>query len=268
MSFIKQSLELRGTFSKKMTTKISIIGFIILIIIWEVAATINGSISKLLPTPSEVVLTLPKLFGFNGISIVPDIILSVSRNFYGYVKAVLYALPIGFLIGLNPLVKALFIKYVNAIRFLPLAATTGIFILWFGIGEEVKVNFLAFSIFVYLLPVVIQRIQEVDSVYQQMAKTMGATKWQMVRTIYIPAVFGKIFDDIRVLVAISWTYIVIAELLGATGGLGHRIQLFARQSDTNSVFAILFIVITLGVIQDFVFKILDKLFFKYKYVVK
>jgi len=266
MSFLKKSFELRGSFSKKTTTKISFIGFVVLLLMWEVIASMNGSISKLLPTPSEVVLSIPELFLEK--NLMADVWLSIERNFLGYFKAILYAVPIGFVIGLFPIFRSLFSKYIDAIRFLPLAATTGIFILWYGIGEEVKVNFLAFSIFVYLLPVVIQRIDEVDSVYLQTAKTMGATKWQMIKTIFIPAVFSKLFDDIRVMVAISWTYIVIAELINATGGLGHKIQILARQSNTEGVFVVLFVIIFLGVIQDFIFKLLDRLMFKYKHVTK
>lgn len=266
MSFTKKSFELRGSFSKNMTAKISIIGFIVMVISWEIIASVNGNVSKLLPTPSEVVLAIPELFIKN--NLMSDVWLSVERNLVGYFKAIIYAIPIGFIIGLFPIFRALFSKYIDAIRFLPLAATTGIFILWYGIGEEVKINFLAFSIFVYLLPVVIQRIDEVDTVYLQTAKTMGATKWQIIKTIFIPAVFSKIFDDIRVMVAISWTYIVIAELINATGGLGHKIQILARQSNTEGVFAVLFIIIFLGVIQDLIFKLLDRLFFKYKHVTK
>jgi NitT/TauT family transport system permease protein len=70
------------------------------------------------------------------------------------------------------------------------------------------------------------------------------------------------------MVAISWTYIVIAELINATGGLGHKIQILARQSNTEGVFAVLIIIILLGIIQDFIFKMLDRLFFKHKHVVK
>jgi NitT/TauT family transport system permease protein len=266
MGFLKKSFELRGSFSKKTTAKISFIGLVVMLALWEIVAKTNGSVSQLLPAPSEVVMAIPKLFMEKNLA--SDVYLSVERNFLGYFKAILYALPIGFLIGLLPIFRALFYKYIDAIRFLPLAATTGIFILWYGIEEEVKVNFLAFSIFVYLLPVVIQRIDEVDSVYIQTAKTMGASKWQIIRTIFIPAVFSKLFDDIRVMVAISWTYIVIAELINATGGLGHKIQILARQSNTDGVFAVLIIIVLLGVLQDFIFKMLDKLFFKHKHVVK
>jgi len=266
MKFVKQSFELRGNFNKRTAAKISFIGLILMLFSWEVIARTGGSVSQLLPAPSEVLRAFPILFEQKHLQ--NDIYLSVERNLLGYLKAIIYAIPVGFIIGLFPIFRALFSKYVDAIRFLPLAATTGIFILWFGIGEEVKINFLAFSIFVYLLPVVIQRIDEVDIVYIQTAKTMGASKWQIISTIFIPAVFSKLFDDIRVMVAISWTYIVIAELINATGGLGHKIQVLARQSDTSGVFAVLIIIILLGILQDFLFKLLDRLFFKHKYALK
>jgi len=266
MSFFKKSFELRGQYPKPTITKISIIGLIFILGLWELVATLNGSVSKLLPTPSEIVMIMPVLFTQN--NIMHDIWLSVERNLWAYYKAIIYVLPVGFLIGLFPILRALFSKYVDAIRFVPLAAVTGVFILWFGIGEEVKINFLAFSIFVYLLPVVIQRIDEVDSVYLQTAKTMGASKWQMITTIFIPAVFSKLFSDIGVMVAISWTYLIIAEMINGDGGLGYRIQVLGRQSNTEGVFAVLIIIIVLGVIQDFGFKLLDRIFFKHKYAVK
>jgi len=177
-------------------------------------------------------------------------------------------LPIGFLIGLFPIFRALFSKYVDAIRFIPLTATTGIFIIWYGIGEAVKVNFLAFGIFVYLLPIVVQRIDGVEKVYRQTAKTMGASMWQEIKTVYIPSVFSRVFDDIRVIVAISWTYIVVAELINNHGGLGYMIHKAARQSRIDKVFAILLVIIILGVLQDFIFKWLDKILFPYKYTNK
>lgn len=266
MSFFKKSFELRGNFNKKLSAKIGLIGFIVMMVSWELLSLYSNGMGKLLPRPSSVILIFPELF--TKYNLTHDTYLSVERNFIGYFKAVCYAVPVGFIIALFPIFRALFSKYIDAMRFVPLAATTGIFILWYGIDESVKINFLAFSIFVYLLPVVIQRIDEVEDVYLQTAKTMGATKWEMIRTIFIPAVFSKLFDDIRVMVAISWTYIVIAELINANGGLGHKIQVFARQSNTEAVFAVLFLIIGLGVIQDFTFKILDRLFFKHKYATK
>ena len=187
-------------------------------------------------------------------------------NVFGYIEAVLVCVPLGFLIGLFPFFKGLFSRQVDAIRFIPLTAITGLFIVWFGIEDTMKIQFLAFGIAVYLLPVVVQRIDQVEKVYQQTAFTLGASKWQTIRTVFFPAVFSKLFDDIRVLVAISWTYIIVAEMVNKTGGIGAMLYSAARQSRIDKVFALLFLIILVGFIQDKIFKAVDKYLFPYKHV--
>jgi NitT/TauT family transport system permease protein len=93
---------------------------------------------------------------------------------------------------------------------------------------------------------------------------MGASNWQMVRKVYWPFVTSRIFDDIRVLTAISWTYIIVAELVNKTGGVGALIYTAARQSRLDKVFAILLVIIIIGVLQDRLFVWLDKVLFPYK----
>jgi NitT/TauT family transport system permease protein len=110
---------------------------------------------------------------------------------------------------------------------------------WFGIETNMKVQFLAFGIMVYLLPVVVQRIADVDEIYLQTAYTLGANKWQIFKSVYWPFVTSKIFDDIRVLTAISWTYIIVAELVNKTGGVGALIFTAAPRSRLDKVFAVL-----------------------------
>jgi len=185
----------------------------------------------------------------------------------GYLKAVLWSLPIGFIIALFPFMRALLSNYVNAARFLPLSALVGMFIVWFGIHDTMKVNFLAFGIMVYLIPVVVQRIDEVfKETYISMIYTLGANKVQTIWNIIIPATISKLSDDIRVLVAISWTYIIIAELVNKEGGVGAMIFTAARQSRVDKVFAILIIIIIIGFLQDKLFKLLDKWLFKHKHI--
>ena len=149
-------------------------------------------------------------------------------------------------------------------RYIPLTATTGLFIAWYGIYTNMKVQFLAFGIIVYLLPVVIQRVDEVEDVYVDTVYTLGATKWQTVKSVFIPAVLSKISDDIRVLVAISWTYIIVAELVNKQGGIGDMIYTSARQSRIDKVFALLLLIIVIGFVQDKIFVFLDKILFPHK----
>ncbi len=98
----------------------------------------------------------------------------------------LLVFPLGIIIGLNRHFNALFGAHIEKFRFIPLIATTGIFIIWCGIGDSMKVQFLSFGIIVYLLPVVKQRVEEVDQVYVDTLKMLGASKWEIIRRVFIP----------------------------------------------------------------------------------
>jgi ABC-type nitrate/sulfonate/bicarbonate transport system permease component len=217
----------------------------------------------LLPPPHLVVRSFPDLVQKDELAYNTG--RSVWLNVQGYFWAIIISLPIGFLIGLFPLFRGLFSKQVDALRYLPLTALTGLFIIWFGIEDRMKIAFLAFGIIVYLLPVVVQRIDEVKDVYLKTVFTLGASQWQTIKNVYFPSVFSKLMDDIRVLTAISWTYIIIAELLNRQGGIGSLIYIKARQGQIPKVFGILIVIILIGFIQDRIFVYLDKRLFPHKY---
>ncbi len=226
-------------------------------------STETEKVYPLLPPPLEVLKSFPSLYQND--ELLSNTWISIWRNIKGYFWAVFICVPIGFLIGLLPIFRGLFSKQVDALRYLPLTALTGLFIIWFGIGEKMKVAFLAFGIIVYLLPVVVQRVDEVKDVYLKTVFTLGATDWQTIRTVYLPSVMSKLMDDIRVLTAISWTYIIIAELLNREGGIGSLIYIKARQGQIAKVFAILIVIIIVGFFQDRIFTYLDKRLFPHKY---
>ena len=221
---------------------------------------------SILPNPIDVLKSF-KTLHFDKF-LVKNALYSLKLNYLGYLEAILIAVPLGFTIGLFPFFRALLSKYVDSSRFIPLTALTGLFIAWFGIYDGMKVHFLAFGIFVYLLPIVVQRINEVDKVYVQAGRTLGANNWQLIKHIFVPAVLSKLFDDIKVIVAISWTYIIIAEMLNATGGLGSMIFKASRQSNIDQVFALLAVIVLIGIIQDRLFTWADKRLFPHKHLKK
>ncbi|MBX2930048.1 MAG: ABC transporter permease subunit [Saprospiraceae bacterium] len=227
-------------------------------------ATEFEKVYPVLPPPQRVFASYPTLLQEDELA--SNTWRSVWLNIQGYFWAVLIALPIGFFIGLFPLFRGLFSRQVDAMRYLPLTALTGLFIIWFGIDDQMKIAFLAFGIIVYLLPVVVQRIDEVQEVYLQTVFTLGATNWQTIKTVYFPAVMAKLMDDIRVLTAISWTYIIIAELINRRGGIGSLIYIKARQGQLEKVFAMLIVIILIGFLQDRIFAHFDKRLFPHKYL--
>ena len=252
-----------GEIDSKLSAAIGIIGGILILAFWYLVTTFGTVSHSIFPTPQSVFTSIFEMQAKYGLG--HNIWYSVKLNFLGYFEAIAIAVPVGFAIGLFPFGKALLNKWVDAIRFVPLTAVTGLFIGWFGIQLDMKVHFLAFGILIYLLPVLVTRIIQVEKVYLQTAYTIGASNWQKFRYVYFPMVVSRISDDIRVMVAISWTYIIVAELINKEGGVGALIFTATKQSRIDMVFGILLIIIFIGYLQDQLFKYADFTLFPYKY---
>ena len=216
-----------------------------------------------IPPPHHVVSAFPSLVKDD--ELIDNTIQSIWLNVRGYFWAIMVSLFFGFIIGLIPLFRGLFAGQVDALRFLPLTALVGLFTAWFGIDDGMKIAFLAFGIIIFLLPVVVQRIDEVKDVYLKTVFTLGATDWQTIKTVYFPSVMSRLMDDIRVITAISWTYIIIAELLNRQGGIGSLAYIKARQGQMEKVFAILIVIVIIGFLQDKLFVFFDRKLFPHKY---
>lgn len=258
--------KLRGEVPKKWSWLLEVLGVSIILLLWIFMTMGQDPLipSKILPKPGKVLGAYAKLYEEN--DLIKNTFRSIGLNLAGYIKAILWTIPIGFIIGLYPLFKGMYQRTLDAVRFVPIAAAIGIFIAWFGISSSMKVNFLAFGIFIFLSPIVVQRINEVKDVYLKTVYTIGATDWQSIWSVYIPSVFSKLIDDIRILTAISWTYIVVIETINSEeGGLGALTWTARRLSRPENVFALLLLIILIGIIQDRIFVRLDKELLPHKY---
>jgi len=249
--------------SSRTSTLITIFGAIGIVFLWFLLTTYGGISNTIFPRPQNVVASFGELNDKFGLT--ENVWYSVKLNFMGYIEALLIAIPLGFVIGLFPFTKSLLSKWVDSIRFIPLTAVTGLFVMWFGVKFGMRVHFLSFSIIIYLLPIIVQRIVEIDKIYLQTAYTIGANKWQTFKHVYFPSVVSRISDDIRVITAISWTYIIVVEMINKNLGVGALIFNANKQQRPDMVFAILIIIIAVGYFQDLLFRYLDYLLFPYKY---
>lgn len=255
--------KLGGNLKKSQSVIFSLIGFIAIITAWYATIIIFNIKPQIFPTPHKVILALIELF--KDYNLVENTWYSIKLNFYGYVEAIAISIPLGFIVGLFPIFNGMFSKWVTSIRFLPLTAVTGIFIGIFGIALDMKVHFLSFGIIIYLLPIFVTRVEQTDTTHKQTIWTIGANKWQEFRYLYFPSVMSKIFTDIKVIVAISWTYIIVAELIARDLGVGAMIWRSEKMGRVDMVFAILVVIIIVGYISDVIFNILDYIFFPFKY---
>lgn len=257
---------LRGTLKPTTRTILELGGFAMVLLLWFVLTMGETPIvtKGILPSPMSVFYAFGDLYQDNEIFM--NVCRSLGLNLAGYMEAIAISIPLGFLIGLFPFFRGSLQRQVDAFRYVPLTAVTGLFIIWFGLGTGMKVHFLAFGILIYLLPIIVQRIDEVQDVYLKTVYTLGATNWQTIKSVYFPSVMSRLSDDIRVLTAISWTYIIVAEGLGNQGGIGSLIwRTGQRLGRIDKVFALLIIIIIIGIIQDRLFVKMDKEFFPFKY---
>jgi NitT/TauT family transport system permease protein len=233
-------------------------------------ATEFEKIYPVLPPPLEVAAAFPGLISPSGErkSLIHHAGVSIWRNTKGYFWAIFFSLLIGIPIAVSPLAKALFSKQIDTLRYVPLTALSPLFLLAFtpDEAESYKVSFLAVGILVYLLPVVMQRLWETEDVYLKTAYTLGASDWQLVKSVYVPAVLSKLIDDIRVLTAISWTYIIIAEVEYRTDGLGSMSYILDRQGNNTGVFAVLITIVLIGFTQDRLFAYMNTRLFPHRSV--
>ena len=267
---MKDLFKFGGNLGNKTNTILAIVGAVIILFIWYIL-TASGNIipAKILPSPFLVFKQMGSLFIDH--ELISEAKYSISLNLGGYFFGILFAIPLGFILGIYALPKGLFTKYTDGLRYLPPPAIAGIFTAILGYGFGMKMIFLAFAIFISILPCIIQKINDLqnpkndkDFVYLQTIKTLGANNYQKLTKVYIPYVMGKLWDDIVNLTSITWTYIIIVELLNREGGLGGLIYLFKRQGLIAEMYGVLFIIVFIGITQDFILKEIGKILFPYK----
>ncbi len=138
-----------------------------------------------LPSPTEVLRGILQLFIEHDLW--SAIVISSRRIGIAFLLASAVALPLGVLMGSFEAVNRLFEPVVAPLRYMPISAFIPLLILWFGIYEKQKIAFLFLGVFVYLLPVVVTAIRAVPEELVQTALTLGATKFQVIRTVLVPA---------------------------------------------------------------------------------
>ncbi|MEO5761755.1 MAG: ABC transporter permease [Vicinamibacteria bacterium] len=215
-----------------------------------------------LPSPTEVVKGILQLF--IEYDLWNAILVSSRRIGIAFLLASALALPLGVLMGAFEAINRLFEPIVAPLRYMPISAFIPLLILWFGIYEKQKIAFLFLGVFVYLLPVVVTAVRAVPEELVQTALTLGATKLQVIRTVLVPSALPEICDSFRVMNAISWTYVILAEAVNPEHGLGYMVELARTHQKASWSFAGLFVIGGIGLITDSAIRLFWNIAFRWK----
>ncbi len=255
-------MELRQPLPRSKALAISFIAPILLIAIWCLL-TYGGFVSEdMLPSPTEVIKGTLQLF--IQYDLTHSILVSSKRIALAFVLAAAVVLPVGGFIGAFEPVKKVFEPIMAPLRYMPISAFIPLLIFYFGIYESQKIAFLFIGVFVYLLPVVVYAIRSVPEELVQTALTLGASKLQVIYSVLVPASLPDIFDSFRVMNAILWTYVILAEAVNPEGGLGYMVELARTHQKVSWSFAGLIVIGGIGLITDFILRGISGVLFRWR----
>lgn len=242
-----------------------VVGFIAPALVFAVWCAISyGGFAPedFLPSPTEVVRGTLQLF--LQYDLWQAILTSTRRIVFAFLLASAVALPLGVLMGAFEPINRFFEPIVAPMRYMPISAFIPLLILWFGIYESEKIAFLFLGVFVYLLPVVVSAIRTVPEELVQTSLTLGASKWQVIRTVLLPSAMPEIFDSFRVMNAISWTYVILAEAVNPEHGLGYMVELARTHQKASWSFAGLLVIGGIGLLTDVIIRTISGLLFRWR----
>lgn len=196
-----------------------------LLFVWYIATYFQLVKPLFLPSPISVIQRFWEVAteGFGNATLLEHTGWSMMRVFSAFFLALITAVPIGILMGVNRIVRGLFDPVIEFYRPLPPLAYLPLVIIWLGIGEVSKVTLIYLAMFA---PIALSARAGVKSVAIEQihaAYSMGASRWQVIRHIILVNALPEILTGLRIGVGFGWTTLVAAEMVAAQAGLGFMV---------------------------------------------
>jgi NitT/TauT family transport system permease protein len=233
--------------------------FVLFFAVWA-AVTFGGLVSKtFLADPWSMLQSGWTLLAKQGF--LKDIGMTVWRVVGGFVIAAALALPLGVAMGAYKPIEAFFEPFVSFARYLPASAFIPLLILWAGIGEAQKLAVIFIGSFFSLVLMVSVAVGNTRRDLVEAAYTLGASDPALVRRVLVPGAAPEIAEILRTVLGWAWTYVIVAELVGASSGIGHMITDSQALLATDQIIFGIIVIGLIGLVSDFAFKALNRRLF-------
>lgn len=245
-------------------------GFALVIGVWSLFAYTGAApalgLSNLhnpffLPSPGTVGKTLYNMFAHEGFA--HDVWASTRRIGLGFLISTAIGIPLGVAIGSFRVVQAFFEPVIAAIRYMPASAFIPLLIIWFGIYEKEKIAVIFIGVFFPLTLLIADVSANIPKELLNIAYTLGASRWQVFWRVLLPASWPGVLDNMRIGIGWAWTYLIVAELVAASTGIGHVILAASRFLRTDEIIAGIITIGILGLLTDALFRWAYWLLFPY-----
>jgi len=240
---------------------IAVAVFALLFAMWWVA-TVTGWVKPIfLPSPGAVWAKMVEL-AMDG-TLWTDAGISIYRMLVGFLIASALAIPIGIMIGCFKTWEAAIEPFVDFVRYMPVVAFVPLTILWAGTSDIQKFVIIFIGTFFQQVLMVMDSVKRVPTDFVGLGRTLGMSETKILRRIVLPSALPGIWDTLRISLGWAWTWLVLAELVAATSGLGYRIVVSQRYFQTQTIIGYILLLGLLGLITDQSMKALERVFFRY-----
>ena len=231
---MSQPITIRKPVSRQVQTILGVAAWVTIVLVWFLLTRGDLLPPLALPDPAGVVNKLVLLWV--EYDLLGNVFMSWWRIAQAFAWSVVVAIPLGLLMGAFPWVYHLVNPVTAPMRSMPITAFLPAFIALFGLDEGMKVGFLFFGMFFFLVSLVVEEVNKVDNALLETAYTLGARKHQVVWLLF-RASFPPIFGSFRILYDIGWTYVILAEMVNARRGVGYMVEAARKVLDFERVYA-------------------------------
>lgn len=228
---------------------------IVLILSWEWLSRMGVFPAYQLPAPTTILGTL-KTMAQDG-TLWGHIGITTYRVFVGFVLGTIAAVILGSLVGFYKKAENVFDPMIQAFRSIPSLAWVPLFILWMGIGEPSKVTMIAVGVFFPVYLNIVSGISGVDRKLIEVGKMYGLNTFQLVRRVILPASLPSLLVGLRSGLGLGWMFVVAAELMGASQGLGYLLVLGQNTLSPETIIASIILFAIIGKLSDWILKIIE-----------
>ncbi len=233
--------------------------FVLFFVAWGIA-TLGGYVSPtFLADPFTMVREGVNLIVQHGF--MKDILITIWRVFGGFLLAAAIGIPLGMMMGAYKPVEAFFEPFISFSRYLPASAFIPLLILWAGTGETQKLLVIFVGSFFQIVLMVAVAVGNTRRDLVEAAYTLGASDRAIVTRVLFPAAAPEIAEISRLVLGWAWTYVIVAELIGASSGIGHMIMDSQALLNTGQIIFGIVVIGVIGLISDFLFKGLNRRLF-------
>ncbi|MDD9148926.1 MULTISPECIES: ABC transporter permease [unclassified Sporolactobacillus] len=254
MSFTPK-IEIR----RKTYLLLGIFGFVLVLLVWSIL-TYGGFVDSIfVPTPTATVQAGINLFTQLGFA--DDMGITIFRVMVGFFLSAIIAVPLGVMLGAYKPIEGFLEPLMSFVRYLPASAFIPLFILWIGVSETQKIAIIFMGSFPQLILMVAAATKSVQNDLIDVSYTLGTSRGAVLWHVILPASMPSIMSSLRMVLGWAWTYIIVAELVGASSGIGYMIIQSQRMLNTSQIFVGILAIGIIGLIFDYLFKWLSKLLF-------